>query len=505
MRYKLIFAILFSWNIAFASDNDEEGLMIFSVDELTEENKNALDYARFGRTFNGCIGSGFQEILELQPKYHHDKIQKPQRTLNKTLHWFLPRQERINYMVDTLSSWELDQDKQEFKVSRNDVALLGQAIGRWGKASRQSAEVFFATKVWGDLDPEISYIKLTKCYAASRIAVGLSRQQVSGDLSLEQSIQLVGIKVLMPTILLPINRIFGTEKSVTNKTLTNIAESLNKIVASEKMCKIAQKEVDTASNLSLSTLLLERSQALCSAVNKPKVQKIKKRQIEFYQLTREILEQFGEGKVPPKSDYSVMYKEFQRTLIKTHEIIYSVTLARHNFKLTLLDEFGLEYSERPKSAKMKKLSTVIDEIYLIEANDRHQFYYPTIKLLKWHAEKNNRSDYYIKAALDKAESDGVKTASCILKDKIDYLTLDWPKKKSLGYFRRKFGVIEKMRDELLYTDSIIFGSEKWVKKEKSLIKNINKQIDNTIKFMVYAKKSGNEDYQRILNKLLSCR
>ena len=62
-----------------------------------------------------------------------------------------------------------------------------------------------------------------------------------------------------------------------------------------------------------------------------------------------------------------------------------------------------------------------------------------------------------------------------------------------------------MRDELLYTDSIIFGSEKWVKKEKSLIKNINKQIDNTIKFMVYAKKSGNEDYQRILNKLLSCR
>ena len=170
MRYKLIFAILFSWNIAFASDNDEEGLMIFSVDELTEENKNALDYARFGRTFNGCIGSGFQEILELQPKYHHDKIQKPQRTLNKTLHWFLPRQERINYMVDTLSSWELDQDKQEFKVSRNDVALLGQAIGRWGKASRQSAEVFFATKVWGDLDPDISYIKLTKCYAASRIA-----------------------------------------------------------------------------------------------------------------------------------------------------------------------------------------------------------------------------------------------------------------------------------------------------------------------------------------------
>ena len=44
-----------------------------------------------------------------------------------------------------------------------------------------------------------------------------------------------------------------------------------------------------------------------------------------------------------------------------------------------------------------------------------------------------------------------------------------------------------------------------MKKEKSLIKNINKQIDNTIKFMVYAKKSGNEDYQRILNKLLSCR
>ena len=504
MIYKLILALLFSCNIAFASEDDDEGLMVFSPEELTEEHKNALDYARFGRTFNGCIGSGFQEILELQPKYHHDKIQRPQRTLNKTLHWFLPRQERINYMVDTLSSWELDQDKQEFKVSRNDVALLGQAIGRWGKASRQSAEVFFATKVWGDLDPEISYINLTKCYAASRIAVGLSRQQVSGDLSLGQSIQLVGFKVLMPTILLPINRIFGTEKSVTNKTLTNIAESLNKIVASEKMCEIAQKKIDTASDMRPSALLLERSQALCSAVNKRKVQVIKERQLKFYHLTKDILELYGEGKVPPKSDYSEMFKERQRALLESHEIIYSMTLARHNLTLALLDEFGIEYSERPKSSKMKKLSSVIDEIYLIEANDRHQFYYPTIKLLKWNAEKNNRSDYYIKAALDKAESDGVKTASCILKDKIDYLTLDWPKKKSLGYFRRKFGVIEKKRDELLYTDSIIFGSEKWVKKEKSLIKNINKQIDNTVKFMIYAKKSGNEEYQRILNKLLSC-
>ena len=505
MRYKLIFAMLFSWNIAFASDNDEQGLMIFSVDELTEENKNALAYARFGSTFNSCIGSELQEILELQPEYQHDKIQRPQRKLNKTLHWFLPRQERINRVVDTLNSWQLDQDKQKVKVSRNDVSLLGQAIGRWGKASRQTAEVFFATKVWGDLDPEIDYIKLTKCYAASRIAVGLSRQQVSGNLSLGQSVQMVGLKVVMPTILLPINRILGTEKSVSNNTLTNISESLNKIVASEEMCKVSQKEVDTASNLSLSTLLLERSQALCSAVNKPKVQKIKKRQLEFYQLTREILEQFGEGKVPPKSDYSVMYKEFQRTLLKTLEIIYSVTLARHNFKLTLLDEFGLEYTEYPQSLKMRKLSSVIDEIYSIEANDRHQFYYPTIKLLQWNAEKNNRSDDLIKASLEKAESYGVKTASCILEDKIDYLTLDWPKKKSLGYFQRKFAVIEKKRDELLYTDSIIFGGEKWVKKEKSLIKNINKQIDNTNKFMVYAKKSGNEDYQRILNKLLSCR
>jgi len=43
MRYKLIFAILFSWNIAFASDNDEEGSMIYVKKSENEDYQRILD------------------------------------------------------------------------------------------------------------------------------------------------------------------------------------------------------------------------------------------------------------------------------------------------------------------------------------------------------------------------------------------------------------------------------------------------------------------------------
>jgi hypothetical protein len=95
------------------------------------------------------------------------------------------------------------------------------------------------------------------------------------------------------------------------------------------------------------------------------------------------------------------------------------------------------------------------------------------------------------------QSYAVRVADCILKDKEDYLSLDWYHENHLRLFTEKFYEIEKTRDKL------VFGTPT-AKREKDLLKKIGHSKSNALRFLIHAQETGKMHHQAVLLNLLAC-
>ena len=95
------------------------------------------------------------------------------------------------------------------------------------------------------------------------------------------------------------------------------------------------------------------------------------------------------------------------------------------------------------------------------------------------------------------QSYAVRVADCILKDKEDYLSLDWYHENHLRLFTEKFYEIEKARDKL------VFGTPT-AKREKDLLKKIGHSKSNALRFLIHAQETGKMHHQAVLLNLLAC-
>ena len=95
------------------------------------------------------------------------------------------------------------------------------------------------------------------------------------------------------------------------------------------------------------------------------------------------------------------------------------------------------------------------------------------------------------------QSYAVRVADCILKDKNDYLSLDWYHESHLRLFTEKFYEIEDIRDKLVFQTTT-----KW--REKDLLNKISQSKKNTLRFLIFAQKAEKLHHQELLLKLLAC-
>jgi hypothetical protein len=95
------------------------------------------------------------------------------------------------------------------------------------------------------------------------------------------------------------------------------------------------------------------------------------------------------------------------------------------------------------------------------------------------------------------QSYAVRVADCILKDKADYMSLDWYHENHLRLFTEKFYEIEQIRDKLVFQAPT-------QKREKELLKKIGHSKTNALRFLTHAQETGKERHQELLLNLLAC-
>lgn len=480
-------------SIAFASD----AVKIFTLDKsvITENSSSILSHARFVSSYNECIGEVNKPLLTLNSSGKHKKIQSPLTKLRKSLNWQRPRLNKVESITKKILLWDESEADKILQIPESDIKLIGSFSDSLRDTEHYSLETYFATIVWGDAAPPVNYTMNSKCYSIGLAKVGQGSTHINGDSSLQdKAILNLGLPVG-----LVVNRVLATERFVRKDYLKFSSKRLSLITGIEERCLSAKSTLHEPYKNHFSPEYISQAQTLCDAVSSNEVQAIKVISKEFYDLTLAILLESGETKVSKKSRYSTLFKDHQSSLKDRMKTTREIQVIAINYEKELRREYAAAYLVDKSSDLTAKLSVTLDEVFRARGKGQHLDYFPYYKLIEWRNNKKARSDALTLSQPDTnlQKSYAVRVANCILKDKADYMSLDWYHENRLRLFTEKFAEIKNVRDKLVYETPT-------KKRENELLKKIGHSKANALKFLTYAQETGKERHQELLLNLLAC-
>lgn len=472
-----------------------EKILSFDKDPSTEDSSRIVNQAYFITSYQECVGEENKPLLALKAGGKHGKIQSPLKKLQKYLSWQHRELNEVEEISKKILLWDLDEADQSLQLSESDVELIGSFLDSLRKATRYSLETYFATIVWGDEVSEANFTKGSKCYSISLAKVSQDKSYIDGDLSFKDKALL---NMALPVGVM-LNRVVSTERYVRKEYLKWSAKDLSLIKGFEERCLVASNTLNGRYKEGFSPEYIRQSQALCSAINSEEIQAMKPIRREFYDLTLDILLKSGETNVSSKSRYSTLFKDYQSTIKAAFKAIREIEVLAVNYETELRREYAVAYLKDKKSDMTAELSLTLDQVLIARGKGLHLDYFPYYKLIEWRDGKAQRTEKFKALQSDNPpqQSYAVRVANCILKDKEDYLSLDWYHEKRLRLFTEKFYEIETARDKL------VFGTPT-AKREKDLLKKIGHSKSNALKFLIHAQETGKVRHQELLLNLLAC-
>jgi hypothetical protein len=472
-----------------------EKILSFDKNPYTEDSSRIVSQAYFIASYQECVGEENKPLLTLKAGGVHGKIQSPLKKLQKNLSWQQRKLGEVEKISKKILLWDLDEADKSLELSESDIELTGSFVDSLRKATRHSLETYFATIVWGDEVSETNFTKGSKCYSISLAKVRQDKSYIDGDFSFKDKVLLnVGLPVAVV-----LNRVVSTERYVRKEYLKWSAEDLSLIKGFEERCLVANNTINGRHKDRFSQEYMRQAQALCSAVNSEKIQAMKPIRREFYDLTLNILLKSGETKVSRKSRYSTLFKDYQSTEKTTFKAIREIEVLAVNYETELRREYAVAYLEDKESDLTAELSLALDQVLIARGKGLHLDYFPYYKLIEWRDGRVQRIAKLnaLQSNNPPEQSYAVRVADCILKDKEDYLSLDWYHENRLRLFTEKFYEIETARDKLVFDTPT-------AKREKDLLKKIGHSKSNALKFLIHAQETGKMHHQELLLNLLAC-